>query len=60
VILKIELTSDKLAQVIAESTGAKILTLNAAHNISQEDFDNGVRLVDLMRDNLVVLAEALN
>ena len=46
--------------VFAEATGAKILTLNAAHNISQADFDKGVRLVDLMRDNLVVLAEALD
>ena len=59
-VLKIELTSDKLAQTVSEATGAKILTLNAAHNISQEDFDKGIRLVDLMRDNMVVLAEALN
>ena len=60
VILKIELTSDKLAQTIAEATGAKILTLNSAHNISQEVFDAGVRYTDILRDNLLVLAEALN
>ena len=60
VILKIELTNDNLAQTIAEATGAKIMTLNSAHNISQEDFDKNIKLTDIMRDNLVVIREALN
>mgnify|MGYP003289023224 CR=1 FL=1 len=41
-ILKIELTSDKLAKSIAEEAGAKVMTLNAAHNISSEDFEKDV------------------
>ena len=59
VILKIELTSDKLAQTIAEETGAKILELNSAHNISKADFDNGITYVDIMENNLEVIKEAL-
>jgi zinc transport system substrate-binding protein len=59
VILKIELTSDKLAQTIADEVGAKVMTLNAAHNISQEDFERGVTYAEIMEGNLEVLREAL-
>lgn len=59
VVLKIELTSDKLAKTISAETGAKILTLNAAHNISQEEFDAGRTYADILEDNIVVLEEAL-
>lgn len=59
VILKIELTSDKLAESIASETGAKILELNAVHNISQDDFEKGVTYADIMEKNLGVLREAL-
>ena len=59
VILKIELTSDKLAQTIADEAGAKVMTLNAAHNISQEDFERGVTYAEIMEGNIEVLREAL-
>ena len=59
VILKNELTSDKLAQTIADEVGAKVLTLNAAHNISQEDFERGVTYAEIMEGNIEVLREAL-
>ena len=59
VILKIELTSDKLAQAIADEVGARVMTLNAAHNISQEDFDKGLTYADIMEENIDVLREAL-
>jgi zinc transport system substrate-binding protein len=59
VILKIELTSDKLAQTIADEVGAKVLTLNAAHNISQKDFERGVTYAEIMEGNIKVLREAL-
>ncbi|MBR2855489.1 zinc ABC transporter substrate-binding protein [Candidatus Saccharibacteria bacterium] len=58
-ILKIELTSDKLAQAIAGEVGAQVLTLNAVHNISEEDFRNGVTYADIMEENIKVLQEAL-
>jgi zinc transport system substrate-binding protein len=59
VVLKTELTSDKLAKTISEETGAKIMTLNAGHNISAEDFRKGVRYADIMEENVEVLKEAL-
>ena len=58
-ILKIELTSDKLAKNIADETGAKVMTMNAVHNISGEDFANGVTYADIMEKNIEVLKEAL-
>lgn len=59
VVLKIELTDGKLANTIAEATGAKVLELNSAHNISLSDFDSGLTYADIMEQNLKVLEEAL-
>lgn len=60
VVFHIELSSTKIADAISKETGAKVLEFNAAHNISQEDFDAGVTYADIMRDNIKVLKEALN
>ena len=60
VVLKIELTSDDIAQTIANETGVKVLVFSAAHNISAEDFENGRTYADIMGANLAVLEEALN
>ena len=60
VVFHIELSSGKIANAIAKETGAKVLELKTAHNISQKDFDAGVTYVDIMKDNIKVLKEALN
>lgn len=60
VVFHIELSSGKIADAIAKETGAKVLEFKAAHNISNEDFDAGVTYVDIMKDNIKVLKEALN
>lgn len=59
VILKIELTSDKIAKTIAEATGASVMEFSAAHNVSKADFEKGVTYADLMEQNTKVLEEAL-
>lgn len=59
VILTIEFSNKKIAKAISKETGAKILELNSAHNISKEDFDNGKSYLDIMNENLEVLKEAL-
>lgn len=59
VVLKIELTNDKLAKTIADETNAKVLEFNAAHNISESDFKKGVTYLDIMEKNTRILAEAL-
>jgi zinc transport system substrate-binding protein len=58
-VLHIELSNEKIADAIAEDTGAKKLLLHAVHNITKRDFDNGVGYYDLMSRNLVSLREAL-
>jgi len=47
-----ELLSPATAEMIAKETGAKVLLLNAAHNVSRDDLDKGVTFVDLMKKNL--------
>lgn len=60
VVFHIELSSGKIANAISKETGAKVLEFKTAHNISQKDFDAGVTYVDIMRDNIKALKEALN
>ncbi|MDR1272232.1 MAG: metal ABC transporter substrate-binding protein [Clostridiales Family XIII bacterium] len=59
VVLHIELSSDKMANAISESTGAKVLLLHAVHNVSKDDFENGEGYLSLMTKNVDVLKEAL-
>ncbi|MBQ9180875.1 zinc ABC transporter substrate-binding protein, partial [Candidatus Saccharibacteria bacterium] len=59
VILKLELSSGSLADTIAEETGAKVLTLHSAHNVTKADFDSGLSYTDIMEQNINVLKEAL-
>jgi zinc transport system substrate-binding protein len=60
VVFHIELSKGKIANAIAKETGIKVLEFKTAHNISQKDFDAGVTYVDIMKDNIKVLKEALN
>ncbi|MDR0858299.1 MAG: metal ABC transporter substrate-binding protein [Oscillospiraceae bacterium] len=59
VIFHIELSNVKIAATIAEATGAEVLELHAAHNISKADFENGVTYLDIMTQNVTALREAL-
>jgi len=58
-IFKIELTNGQLAKTIAEESGAKVYELNAAHNISSEEFEKGITYADIMERNVDTLKEAL-
>lgn len=60
VIFYIEFSNRNVANTVLESTNAKALQLHSCHNVSKEDFDSGVSYVDLMRQNLMALKEALN
>lgn len=60
VVIKNEMSSQAVADSIAEETGTEVRTMYACHNISKEDFDSGVGYVGLMERNLAVLKEALN
>lgn len=60
VVLYIEFSKQTVADVICKGSGAQKRLLHSCHNVSQEDFDNGVTYLDLMRQNLEVLQEALH
>ena len=44
------------AEAVSRETGAEILTLHSAHNVSREELETGVTYADLMRQNLDVLS----
>jgi len=59
VVFHIELSNEKIADAISEATGAKVLLLNACHNLTKADFDAGKTYLDFMAANVEALKEAL-
>lgn len=59
VVLKIELTSPRVAEAIAEAAGARVRTLSTCHNVTREQFLEGITYLELMEQNISVLEEAL-
>lgn len=55
-----EMTTPKIAETIANETSAKMLLLNAAHNVTKEDIDNNVTFLAIMIENLANLKTGLN
>jgi zinc transport system substrate-binding protein len=47
-----ELVEPRIANTIANETGASILELNGAHNISSEQFTSKISFIDIMKQNL--------
>lgn len=47
-----ELITPRVAETIARETGAALLMLHGAHNISREDFERGTTFLSLMEQNL--------
>jgi zinc transport system substrate-binding protein len=54
-----ELIDPKVAQVIVDETGAKLLLLHGAHNVSKEELESGKTYIEIMYDNLENLKEGL-
>ena len=59
-VFYIEMSNEKMADVICEHTGSKKALLHSCQSISRADFDAGVTYVDLMKNNIKNLKEALN
>jgi zinc transport system substrate-binding protein len=59
VVFHIELSNERMADAISAATGAKKLLFHACHNISRQDFDRGVTYLELQKDNVARLREAL-
>ena len=58
-VFHIELSNKKMAQVVSEKTGAKILMLHSCQNVSKAEFESGISCADLMEQNIKNLKEAL-
>lgn len=59
VVFTTESSDGNMAKTICDETGAKRLTLHSCHNLSPEDFKNGVTYLDIMNQNVENLKEAL-
>ena len=60
VVFHAEMSDQRLANTIAQATGARVLLLHASHNISRDEFLSGTTYLDLMLKNVEALREALN
>lgn len=60
VVLYLEMSNGKTANLIADDTGAKTLQFSSCHNITKDEFDNGETYISLMERNSTVLEEALS
>ena len=59
VVYTIELSSQKIAHAIAETTGAKVLTFHSCQTVTRQEFDEGATYLSLMEQNISVLKEGL-
>jgi zinc transport system substrate-binding protein len=54
-----ELATPRVSNVLVEETGAKMTLLHAAHNLSADEFSQGVTFLSIMEGNLKRLREGL-
>ena len=59
VVYTIELSSQKIANAIAETTDAKVLTFHSCQTVSRQEFDCGETYLSLMWRNVESLKEGL-
>ena len=59
VVYTIELSSGRIADAIAETTGARVLTFQSCQTVSRADFNSGETYLSLMRRNVEALKEGL-
>jgi len=58
-VFTIELSNRKIASVVAESSGAEVIELNAAHNLTKKQFDSEFSYIDALSDNADALARGM-
>ena len=59
VVYALELSSQKVAQAIAETTGARVMTFYSCQTVSAGDFAAGAGYMSLMRRNVDALREGI-
>lgn len=58
-VFYIELSDERMADVICEASGAEKLRFHSCHNVTKSDFDSGETYLSLMSQNLENLKKAL-
>lgn len=58
-VFYLEFSTKKLAEKLCDATGAEMLPLQSCHNVTAEDFEKGTTYIELMRQNINNLREAL-
>src|SRR5574344_215822 len=59
-VFYIELSNQKMADTVCEATGCHKLLFNSCHNLSKKEFELGTTYLDVMKQNVQTLKEALN
>lgn len=59
-IIILESSDGKLADTVANETGADILTLDSCQAVTSEDVESGKTYLSVMEENLAILTEALS
>lgn len=59
VVFHIEMSNEKMADTISADTGAQKRLFHSCHNVTRAEMDAGANYLDLMRQNLEPLKEAL-
>ena len=59
VVYHLELGSTRIADTIAEETGARVLEFHSCHNVTEEEWKAGVTYLELMQRNVESLREGL-
>ena len=54
-----ELITPRVAEVVSKETGAVLLKIHGAHNVSKEEMDKGITFLSIMEDNLKSLQKGL-
>jgi zinc transport system substrate-binding protein len=54
-----ELITPRVAETLSKETGATLLMLHGAHNLTKEEFEKGVTFISLMEGNLKNLEDGL-
>lgn len=60
VVFYVEMSNQKVADTICESTGAKKLLFHSCHNVSKDEMESGATYLSLMKQNAENLKTALN
>lgn len=59
VVFYLELSSHRVADALAEGTGARTMEFHSCHNVTKEEMEEGATYLSLMEKNRLALEEAL-